>query len=91
MPLPAVPNLRRVKIRVLGNPEMAAYLLRGGPGIVDARVIGGVVNVGYTGAEAKIAEMVNHLVHRNISIVGVEPERNELERIFLEVTRGEVQ
>ena len=26
-----------------------------------------------------------------IAVVGVEPERNELERIFLEVTKGEVQ
>ena len=26
-----------------------------------------------------------------IGIVGVEPERNELERIFLEVTRGDLQ
>ena len=27
----------------------------------------------------------------NIPVVGIEPERNELERIFLEVTQGEVQ
>jgi hypothetical protein len=26
-----------------------------------------------------------------IPVVGVEPERNELERIFLEATRGDVQ
>ncbi len=90
-PVPQAPSVRRVKLRVLGNPEMAAYLLRGGPGIVEVTVMGGVVHVGYTGTETKIAEMVQHLVHRNIGIVGVEPERNELERIFLEVTRGDVQ
>lgn len=90
-PVPAMPSVRRVKLRVVGNPELAAYHLRGGPGIVDVRVVGGLVNVGYTGAETKIAEMVQHLVHRNIGILGVEPERNELERIFLEVTRGDVQ
>ncbi len=88
---PAMPTVRRVKLRVLGNPEAAAYLLRGGPGIVEVNVMGGIVHVGYTGAETKISEMVQHLVHRNIGIVGVEPERNELERIFLEVTRGDVQ
>nr|WP_153822794.1 ABC transporter ATP-binding protein [Polyangium spumosum] len=90
-PLPQAPSVRRVKLRVLGNPEAAAYFLRGGPGIVEVTVMGGVVHVGYTGTETKIAEMVTHLVHRNIGIVGVEPERNELERIFLEVTRGDVQ
>jgi ABC-2 type transport system ATP-binding protein len=90
-PAQAAPAVRRVKLRVVGNPEAAAYHLRGGPGIVEVNVGGGVVHVGYTGAETKIAEMVQHLVHRNIGILGVEPERNELERIFLEVTRGDVQ
>ena len=91
IPVPAAPAVRRVKLRVIGNPEAAAYHLRGGPGIVEVSVAGGMVIVGYTGTETKIAEMVTHLVHRNIGIVGVEPERNELERIFLEVTRGDVQ
>ncbi len=90
-PIPAAPSVRRVKLRVIGNPEAAAYHLRGGPGIVEVSVTGGLVHVGYTGPETKIAEMIHHLVHRNIGILGVEPERNELERIFLEVTRGDVQ
>lgn len=90
---PALPATarRKVKLRVLGNPEGAAYLVRGGPGILDVQVIGGVVHVGYDGTDVKIAEIVQHLVRNNVGVVGVEPERNELERIFLEVTRGEVQ
>ncbi len=90
---PAAPQLsrRKVKIRVLGNPEMAAYLVRGGPGILDAEVIGGVVHVGFVGTDVKIAEIVQHLVRNGAGVVGVEQERNELERIFLEVTRGEMQ
>ncbi|NUQ73937.1 MAG: ATP-binding cassette domain-containing protein, partial [Polyangiaceae bacterium] len=82
---------RKVKIRVLGNPEMAAYLVRGGPGILEADVIGGVVHVGFVGTDVKIAEIVQHLVRNGAGVVGVEQERNELERIFLEVTRGEMQ
>ncbi len=82
---------RRVKLRVLGNPEMAAYLLRGGPGIGAVEVSGGIIFVGFEGTDAKIAEMVHHLVRNNVGVIGVEPERNELERIFLEVTKGEVQ
>ena len=38
-----------------------------------------------------VAGIVRALVMANIPVVGVEPERNELERIFLEVTKGEVQ
>jgi ABC-2 type transport system ATP-binding protein len=91
-PAPApVPATRKVKLRVLGNPEVAAFLVRGGPGIVESAVVGGVVHVSYAGNDVKIAEIVRHLVQNNVGVVGVEPERNELERIFLEVTRGEVQ
>jgi ABC-2 type transport system ATP-binding protein len=91
-PLPpeAVPR-RKVKVRVLGDPQLAAYLVRGGPGIVEVDVVAGVVQVGYVGNDVKIAEVVQHLVRNGVGVVGVEPERNELERIFLEVTRGEVQ
>jgi ABC-2 type transport system ATP-binding protein len=31
------------------------------------------------------------LVGQGVGVIGVEPERNELERIFLEVTRGDLQ
>ncbi len=38
-----------------------------------------------------IADMVRHLITNQVPVVGVEPERNELERIFLEATRGDLQ
>jgi ABC-2 type transport system ATP-binding protein len=91
-PLPpeAMPR-RKVKVRVLGDPQAAAYLVAGEPGVVEAAVVAGVVHVGYTGSDAKIAEIVQRLVQGGVGVIGVEPERNELERIFLEVTRGDVQ
>jgi ABC-2 type transport system ATP-binding protein len=89
-PVPPQPR-RKVKLRVLGNAEMAAFLLRGGPGILEVELVGGAVHVSYVGSDLKIAEIVQHLVRNQIGVVGVEPERNELERIFLEVTRGEAQ
>jgi ABC-2 type transport system ATP-binding protein len=76
-----------VKLRVMGDPSAAAYALQGGPGIIDVQVIGSTIQVGFVGGDAKVAEIVNHLVSRNIGVVGVEQERNELERIFLEATR----
>jgi hypothetical protein len=54
-------------------------------------VLAGVVHVGFLGNDGKIAEIVRHLVENGVGVIGVEPQRNELERIFLEVTRGEVQ
>lgn len=90
-PVAPPPPPRKVRLRVLGDPAYAAYLVRGGPGIVDAQVIAGAVHVSFVGNDVKIAEMVQHLVRNNVGVVGVEQERNELERIFLEVTQGEVQ
>ena len=85
------PTRRRVKVRVLSDPHRAAQMLQAGLGVAEVDVIGGVVQVGYTGGDAQIAEIVRYLVMNGAPVIGVEPERNELERIFLEVTRGEVQ
>ena len=52
---------------------------------------GGQLTVLYTGDERFVADVVRHLVQHGVGVVGVEPERNELERIFLEVTRGELR
>jgi ABC-2 type transport system ATP-binding protein len=82
-------RVQNLKLRVLGDPHAAAHLLRGGPGVVEATVATGVVHVAYVGDDAKIAAMVGHLVGHGVGVVGVEPERRELERIFLEVTRGD--
>ena len=49
------------------------------------------VLVTYSGDDQVLANIVRVLVMANISVVGIEPERSELERIFLEVTKGEVQ
>jgi ABC-2 type transport system ATP-binding protein len=87
-PEPPGPRPSRVKLRVLGPPEQAAYYLRGGPGILDVELVGGVVVVSHLGGEAKVAECVAQLVRHGVGVAAVEPERNELERIFLEVTSG---
>ncbi|MBI5533589.1 MAG: ATP-binding cassette domain-containing protein [Deltaproteobacteria bacterium] len=91
IPVPATAR-RRLKLRVLTDPNHAAKLLENGPGIQEVAVIpGGVLMIGYVGSETLVAQIVHHLVINGVAVVGVEPERNELERIFLEVTKGELQ
>jgi ABC-2 type transport system ATP-binding protein len=91
VPVPGAAR-RRLKLRVLTNPNHAAQLLWGGPGILEIEVnAGGTLLIGYQGTDTLVAEMVRHLVGHGVAVVGVEPERSELERIFLEVTKGEVQ
>ncbi|HEX2871453.1 MAG TPA: ABC transporter ATP-binding protein [Polyangiaceae bacterium] len=83
---------RRLKLRVLGDSRLVVPLLAGGVGVhqVDPAP-GGLLTVDYSGDERFVADVVRHLVGQGVGIVGVEPERNELERIFLEVTRGDLQ
>jgi len=89
---PAPPPTRSVKLKVLAPGEAVHAVLQGMPGIFKvALCAGGTVVVSYAGDEQLVATIVRALVMGGIPVVGVEPERNELERIFLEVTKGEVQ
>jgi ABC-2 type transport system ATP-binding protein len=83
---------RSVRVRVLG-PSDAVY-----PAVVSLTSVrgvapgpGGTVSIEYAGDSTEVAAIVRALVHANVPVVSVEPERNDLERIFLEVTKGEVQ
>jgi ABC-2 type transport system ATP-binding protein len=62
---------------------------------VDVETIGDAASgscvIAYEGDDSALAALVKSLVESGVPLVGLEPERNELERIFLEVTRGEVQ
>jgi ABC-2 type transport system ATP-binding protein len=90
-PVPVLPS-RSVRIRALapGEAVYAALVSMQGIQSVSPGPAGAVV-VKYAGDEQMVAGIVRALVVANIPVVGVEPERNELERIFLEVTKGEVQ
>lgn len=82
---------KRLKLRVLGNSQAVVPLLAGGSGILDISAGGGgLLIVQYMGGDAYVAEVVRYLVTNGVGIVSIEPERNELERIFLEVTKGEL-
>ncbi len=83
---------KRLRLRVIGDARVVAPLIEGGGGVLGVEAgLAGQLTVHYVGDERFVAEVVRHLVSRGVGIVGVEPERNELERIFLEVTRGDLQ
>jgi ABC-2 type transport system ATP-binding protein len=89
VPLPAT-RLVRIKALAPGEAVYAALVSMHGIQSVSPGPAGSVM-VKYAGDEQMVAGIVRALVLSNIPVVGVEPERNELERIFLEVTKGEVQ
>ncbi|MEO6418180.1 MAG: ABC transporter ATP-binding protein [Polyangiaceae bacterium] len=90
-PQPEVPK-RNVKVRALAPGEAVAAALTGLPFVYKvAPGPAGTVVVTYAGDDQTVALVVRAIVMAGIPVAGVEPERNELERIFLEVTKGEVQ
>ena len=83
---------RTAKIRALAPGEAVSAALSPLPFVKGvAPGPAGTYVVSYEGDEQTLAAVVRALVLSGVSVIGVEPERNELERIFLEVTRGEVQ
>jgi hypothetical protein len=79
-------------LRVLAESEAVVPLLAGGAGVLSVEPAPkGQLTIYHIGGEQFVADLVRHLVANGIGIVAVEPERNELERIFLEVTRGNLQ
>ena len=84
---------RRARLRVLGSTLMVSDVVvaRG----IEVEPIGDVASgscvIAYDGDDEALADIVRSLVSQGVPLIGIEPERNELERIFLEVTRGEVQ
>ena len=84
--------VHRVKVRVIGDARSVLRLIVGGPGVQGAQATApNQLTVSYQGDERFVADMVRHLVAQGVPIVAVEPERTELERIFLEATRGDLQ
>ena len=76
-------------MRVLGDAAPVVQLLGPVAGIYDVQPAkAGLLTISYVGGDAFIAELVRLLVAHGVGVVAVEPERNELERIFLETTRG---
>jgi ABC-2 type transport system ATP-binding protein len=83
---------RSLRVRALAPPDAVYAAVVSVPGVQSVSSgPGGCALVAYFGDDATVAAIVRALVVANVPVVGVEPERNELERIFLEVTKGEVQ
>jgi ABC-2 type transport system ATP-binding protein len=82
------PRVRhRVRVRVLGESADLLPSVRATPGVVAATAnAGGWLAVEHSEDERFVAELVRTLVLAGAKVVGVEPERAELERIFLQVT-----
>jgi ABC-2 type transport system ATP-binding protein len=83
---------RGARMRLLAPPEGAEKLLGKAPSVIGVeRDPDGAFRVQYKGGDEALAEIVTFAVHEGLRVVRLEPDQNDLERIFLEVTKGELQ
>lgn len=83
----AGPPGKSIKLRTLGPIEPAIQLLQRTSGVLGVHAAGGHLSVRLDGGDHLVAEIVRVLVSSGIGVVAVEPERDELEAVFLELTR----
>jgi len=84
---PRKPTERMMKLRTLGSAEPARQILEGKAEVSTIRVSGDQLTLRVAGDDRAVAEMVRCLVQGGIGVIGIEPERDELETVFLELTK----
>ncbi len=83
---------RRLRLTVLTRPDEAIALLRGCLGVVSVDAVDAerarerTLLVTYVGDEWAVVEIVRTLAKAQIPLCAVEPERTDLEQIFMDVT-----
>lgn len=78
-------------IRPLSNPEDLYKALLEMPGISAARLLGNEVQVDIEGNEAKGSEVLTELVKRGFRLAEFRQRPHDLESVFMNVTKGDVQ
>jgi ABC-2 type transport system ATP-binding protein len=85
-PAPAL-AVRSFKLRTLGSADQARSLLEGTPGIAVAHATSDQLLLRVEAGDAALAEAVKRLVVAGVGVIGLEPERDQLETMFLQLTK----
>ena len=83
----------RTKVRVLSSMDALRDALVGTKVEIESvpAVTGASAWLSHPAGDAAIADIVKRIVMAGIPLVSVEPERSDLERVFLRLTQGEMQ
>jgi ABC-2 type transport system ATP-binding protein len=79
---------KKLSVRLLSSPEDAKQALAGVEG-VSCEIVDAGLDVTFQGDDDRVADIVTRLVTAGVRVVHVEQVKRELERVFLELTRGE--
>jgi ABC-2 type transport system ATP-binding protein len=82
---------RTFLFRPLGRAEELRKHLLETPGIEDARNVDGLVEADVTGDDEACCDLLANVVRAGFRILEYRPRRADLEQVFLDVTKGEVQ
>jgi ABC-2 type transport system ATP-binding protein len=81
------PPRRAIKLRTLDGGETARTILEAEPEVFGVHASGDQTTFQLAGDDRVLAELVKRLVRAGVGVVGVEPERDKLEAVFLELTK----
>ena len=82
---------RTVVIRCEGAAEELHRELIQTPLVREARLVGSAVEADITGGDQICAELLRHLVLRQLRVVEFHQRQADLEDVFMTVTKGQVQ
>jgi ABC-2 type transport system ATP-binding protein len=82
---------RTVVVRPLGRPEELHKYLLLMPSVEDVRPVGEALEVDFAGTEEECCDLLAELVRKGFRILEFASQRADLEQIFMNVTRGDVQ
>mgnify|MGYP000888372281 FL=1 len=77
-----------LKIEVLSDVEKAVRILREQPSTGEIQAEGQTLEVGFSGREEDLAELLRILVAGEVPVVSYAREEGSLEEVFMEVTKG---
>lgn len=82
---------RRITIRVLENQENMAKRLLTTPNVENTIVSKSSVEIEYSGDDASAAELLQQLIVSNFKVVEFKFQKQNLESLFMNITKGKVQ
>ncbi|AMV26559.1 putative ABC transporter ATP-binding protein YbhF [Gemmata sp. SH-PL17] len=82
---------RTVVIRPLNRADELLKAVLELPGVEDARPIEGAVEVDHSGDDEGCCDLLENVIRAGFRLLEFRPRRADLEQIFLDVTRGDVQ
>jgi hypothetical protein len=75
-------------LRVLGDPDIAAATLRSLPDITEVAVERGLITFTFHKPVTSNPDLLRELLSRDVAVVTIAPATQNLEDIFLDVTKG---